>query len=255
MILSISSNGCRPVAWDTKLGAQKRKVLFRSLATTFHDGGLIPALDIIICRKYPLMYTEILENGTTITRTAREEDDIRRELQESQQFKHAENYDWMPIFHEESQSILRPASNSNAQSKNHLLNGGLKVAERKVSAFFKMKICDYSRKDWRTSTSAQPSVAMLLMTNANEINYLDICEGNRYRVYFLMPYTPKRKSSWLDIKTTRSTRWEPVPMGANDPGLLESAYEPRKVVSCDQLSSLSPTSEIDIVVLVIRKLL
>ncbi|RUP44701.1 hypothetical protein BC936DRAFT_149110 [Jimgerdemannia flammicorona] len=75
----ISANGTRLASWDTTLGYQKRPVTFRPLSTLSTDGGLIPLVDVIIMRKYPLAFNEILRDGSIITRTAREEDLAGRE--------------------------------------------------------------------------------------------------------------------------------------------------------------------------------
>lgn len=78
-LLKISANGTKLVSWDTKLGYQKQPIVSRSLSSLCCDGGLIPFVDVIIMRKYPLAFNEVLSDGSIITRTAREEDLAERE--------------------------------------------------------------------------------------------------------------------------------------------------------------------------------
>ncbi|KAI8974756.1 BRCA2, oligonucleotide/oligosaccharide-binding, domain 1-domain-containing protein [Pilobolus umbonatus] len=86
-MLHITTNGCLPVPWDTKLGYHPRKLVPRDLGSLFEDGGTVTVIDIIVCRKYPILFTETLSDGTTITRTAKEEEAFRRPFETVQERK------------------------------------------------------------------------------------------------------------------------------------------------------------------------
>lgn len=210
-LLSITTNSSLPAHWDTKLGYHPRKLITRSIQTIFYDGGTVTALDIIVCRKFPILYSEVLPNGSIITRNAKEEEEARRA---------ALGYDGYGV----------------RQSK--LEN------ERRVSGYFKLRICD-------ARSSSDQQLATLMLSNASELNHMDISEGNRYKIFFVIPYHPKNKKyPGLDLKTTRITRWEPAP-AVN----LKNVYIPRFLSICSDIRQKDPSSDFDLVVLVLRKLI
>ncbi|CAO3637563.1 unnamed protein product [Mucor hiemalis] len=227
-MLLITTNSSLPASWDTKLGYHPRKLTIRSMPTIFDDGGMVTALDVIVCRKFPMLYSETLSNGSVITRTAKEEEEARR---------NALGYDRF----ESSQQVT---VNFKADQRTHLNRStrgeAKKVEERRVSGYFKIRICDASSKGQQ--------IATLLLSNANELNHIDVVEGNRYRVFFVMPYHPKNKKyPGLDLKTTRMTRWEPRP-SLNSYG----AYIPRYLTPCKNIRQREVHADFDVVVLVLQ---
>ncbi|KAI8087399.1 BRCA2, oligonucleotide/oligosaccharide-binding, domain 1-domain-containing protein [Thamnidium elegans] len=209
-MLSITANSSLPARWHTKLGYHPRKFIIRSLPSIFYDGGIVTAIDIVVCRKFPIMYNEVLPNGTSVIRNAKEEEEARRI---------ALGYDGYGV-------------------RQHTPDAPV---ERRVSAYFKIRICDHIapvNQQWAT----------LLLSNANELNHMDIAEGNRYKIFFVVPYHPKNKKyPGLDMKTTRVTRWEPAPTL----NLLNS-YTARSLTKCDSIHYKDPSSDFDLVVLVLQ---
>lgn len=233
-MLLITTNSCLPARWDTKLGYHPRKLMIRSIPTIFDDGGMVTALDVIVCRKFPMLYSETLPNGSVITRTAKEEEEARRS---------ALGYDRF----ESSQQITVNFKADQHSSRSAARGGGggggeiKKAEERRVSGYFKIRICDAS--------SNGQQIATLLLSNANELNHIDVVEGNRYRVFFVMPYHPKNKKyPGLDLKTTRMTRWEP--RSSNN---VKSAYVPRYLTPCKDIRQRDAHLDFDMTVLVLRK--
>ncbi|KAI8372617.1 hypothetical protein EDC96DRAFT_438644 [Choanephora cucurbitarum] len=229
--LLITCNSSLPAAWDAKLGYHRRKLMIRSISTVYEDGGMITALDVVVCRKFPMLFTENLPNGSTVTRTMREEEDLRRTLQ----YGHVSG----------GQEVDMPNFRAYQRSKNGLneasRSAGRVMDERRVSSYFRVRICD-------TRSKANEPWATLVLSNANEIHHLDITEGSRYRVFFMVPYRPKNKRyPGLDLKTTRSTRWEPVSLGQLKP----VNYIPRFVCSCKEIRQQDLTSDFDLVVFVL----
>lgn len=213
-MLSITANSSLPARWDAKLGYQPNKLITRSIQTIFYDGGIVTALDIIVCRKYPILYSEVLPNGSLITRNAKEEEEARR-------------------------TALGFDSYGTRQTN-------LENTERRVSGYFKLRICD------ARSNHEENPMATLMLSNATELHHMDISEGNRYKIFFVIPYHPKsKKYPGLDLKTTRITRWESVPTT----GLCQkNAYLPRFLSTCDDIRKEDPTSDFDLVVIVLRKI-
>ncbi|CAO3685882.1 unnamed protein product [Rhizopus stolonifer] len=198
--LSISTNRCLPVAWDTRLGYHPKKCIIRNLASIFEDGGLVTLLDVVVCRKFPMFYTETMPGGSKLIRTAREEEKIRIELEEDRKEQ---------------------------------------TMERKVSGYFKMRICDY-----------QPSQgwATVLLLNTNEMNHMDIEEGSRFKIFFVTPYCPKtKKYPGLHFKTTPMTRWEPAQVDK-----MPSSFRPRFISSCADIYQQDCLLDFDLAVLIMH---
>lgn len=71
----LQANSTRLARWDTKLGFQRAPLIWtKRLRSIVPEGGLVPGLDVVVLRKYPVLYLETLEDGVTkIKRTAKEE--------------------------------------------------------------------------------------------------------------------------------------------------------------------------------------
>ncbi|KAI9494923.1 BRCA2, oligonucleotide/oligosaccharide-binding, domain 1-domain-containing protein [Zychaea mexicana] len=256
-ILSITTNGSWLAAWDAKLGYQRNRLVLRSLSSVYEDGGIITVLDVVVCRKYPMMYTEVLPNGTRIKRTAREEEEERRRAgaELHQHWDDGGGGGWAPRFHEHGGMRM-------VQSRGKPLEepSPTKPEERTVSAHFRVQLCDYRSNSNSSNSSdgggSEQRMATLLLLDANELKHLDICEGSRYKIYFTMPYTLSDKSinnnsSTIHLKTTRKTQWESV-SDIDEATLASTLYIPRQISLTATLPTLDKGSEIDIAVLVLH---
>ncbi|KAI8640089.1 hypothetical protein BD408DRAFT_348647 [Parasitella parasitica] len=235
-MLSISSNGCLPARWDEKLGYHKRKLVIRSIPTIFDDGGTVTAIDIVVCRKLPILYRESLPNGMTITLTAKEEEDARRKIETFDRFgglRRQQSYG-LPNFRANYKS-------SNIPHLDRTVSEPKKLEERRVEGYFRVRVCDAlhgSQQPWAT----------LLLSKANELNHLDIVEGNRFKVFFVQPYHPKNKKyPGLDLKTTLMTRWEPAVSV-----ITKNAYIPRFITLCVNIRHQDKLSDIDLAVYILQ---
>ncbi|CAG8603651.1 3260_t:CDS:10, partial [Scutellospora calospora] len=76
--LNISANSTKLAHWDAKLGFRRFRpcALLHSLSP---DGGFIPAIDVVVQRKYPLLFREAMKDGTGIIRNARGEEHYMKE--------------------------------------------------------------------------------------------------------------------------------------------------------------------------------
>ncbi|CAO3696649.1 unnamed protein product [Rhizopus stolonifer] len=188
-IISISSNECLPAAWDARLGYHPKKYIIRSLPKIFEDGDMVTTLDIVVCRKFPMFYKKTLPNRQTVNRTAKEEEEMRCGIMKVPNFFGAQN------------------------------NRQMNLEDRQVRGHFKIHICDYS-------TRLNQFWATILLSNANELNHMDIAEGSRCKV-FVIPYNPTNKRYLgLHFKTTRMTRWVP------NVSEKRPSYSPRCIISC-----------------------
>jgi len=71
----LQANSTHLAEWDTKLGFQRSPMVWTTqIRSISADGGLVPGLDVVVLRKYPVIFMETLEDGVTrIMRTALEE--------------------------------------------------------------------------------------------------------------------------------------------------------------------------------------
>ncbi|KAI9261037.1 hypothetical protein BY458DRAFT_516080 [Sporodiniella umbellata] len=226
--ISLSSNQCLPASWDAKLGYHPRACITRSISSIFQDGGMVAALDVIVCRKFPMFYKESLDGGKSIIRTAHEEEKAQIQLEE-ERIKAGE------------QALAEQGIQSGCKNKDTASAKG--NWKRKVSTYFKLKICDY-----RLRRKKQAGWATLLSLNMNEMNYMDIEEGARFKIFSVVPYCPKTKA-WPEVhlKTTPRTRWELVPASQ-----LPDHYIPRSISSCSNAFQSKNTVDFDLAVIVMH---
>jgi hypothetical protein len=71
--LKLSANSTKLAHWDAKLGF-KRFHPYITLRSLCPDGGHIFAIDIIILRKYPMLFRETMKDGTIVNRNEQEEE-------------------------------------------------------------------------------------------------------------------------------------------------------------------------------------
>jgi hypothetical protein len=201
----------------------------------YEDGGMITMMEVMICKKYPMMYSETLANGSTVQRNSRDEEDYRRNLERRQQSQH---------YHGLSSCFEK---------------GVVDIQDRRVSGYFKLRICDINNN----SNNNNKVQATLMVSNATEVIHMDLLEGQCYRLFFVQPYEPK--SRFLDgpyLITTRLTKWDPLPntttlstmTGASmDVSTIDlKKYPLRSICPCSNIRDLKAI-DVDIVVLVLRK--
>ncbi|KAI8332030.1 hypothetical protein BC941DRAFT_437299 [Chlamydoabsidia padenii] len=230
--LIISSNSCLPCSWDATLGYPRRRLrrhVIRRLDTNIYEnGGLITMMEVVICKKYPMMYSETLENGMTVKRNSRDEEDYRRIL-DLQQHQHL----WSS-----SSTSLSP-DNSKSQ-------------DRRVSGHFRLRLCD-ANNSTLAGQHRPIVVGTLLVTNTSEIMHMDLVEGQHYRLFFIQPYQPRNKPlEGPNLITTRLTKWEPLsPSKQQQHVNNEPTYPLRFICRCADIKDLTMT-DVDMAVLVIH---
>lgn len=73
LFLQITANNTRLARWDAKLGFMSPNnsgILVKSLRDIYPGGGNIPAIDLVICKRYPKMYLEQMTVGGNKNPTA-----------------------------------------------------------------------------------------------------------------------------------------------------------------------------------------
>lgn len=71
--LKLSANSTKLAHWDAKLGF-RRFCPYATLRSLCPDGGHVFAVDIIVLRKYPMIFQETMKDGTVINRNEQEEE-------------------------------------------------------------------------------------------------------------------------------------------------------------------------------------
>ncbi|CAG8543138.1 18175_t:CDS:10 [Racocetra fulgida] len=204
--LDISANSTKLAHWDAKLGVGR----FRSYALLHSlspDGGFIPAIDVVVQRKYPLLFRETMKDGTVIIRNAKGEEhamkehevcglklSYRLELQSitagDELYALIQNSGDISEFSKELSSLQIERLHEYIQRRNE--EKAVKMSQwiseqslyienkRTVTAFFKIRVCDYHPY----SSPIRGRDAIITIWNPDEflINYLQ--EGRRYKPYF-----------------------------------------------------------------------
>lgn len=74
-VLKLVANSTRKAEWDASMGFRYDIHNFcLSIGNVNAFGGIIPKIDIVILRKYPVVVSERLENGKTIIRNLKDEE-------------------------------------------------------------------------------------------------------------------------------------------------------------------------------------
>ncbi|KAI8070049.1 BRCA2, oligonucleotide/oligosaccharide-binding, domain 1-domain-containing protein [Gongronella butleri] len=129
--LQLSANSVLTCPWHTKLGNQRQSArhVRRIDSNVYDDGGVVTMLDVVICKKYPMMYSETMDNGSTKIRSAKEEELIRFSVAE-----------------------LR---SDNSQ-------------ERNVSGYFRLRVCDVTTTTGRMATLLVSQASEFIHTTLKE---------------------------------------------------------------------------------------
>ncbi|KAL4227986.1 Breast cancer 2 [Mactra antiquata] len=88
IMLKICRNSTRPVCWYSKLGYQSDpRPLCISLHGLYGEGGMIGVVDVVIVRKYPILYMEKFDGGGCTFRTNKCEEQARQEYETRKQIE------------------------------------------------------------------------------------------------------------------------------------------------------------------------
>ncbi|RIB02779.1 hypothetical protein C2G38_2226881 [Gigaspora rosea] len=280
--LDISANSTKLAHWDAKLGIGR----FRSyslLHSLSPDGGFIPAIDVIIQRKYPLLFRETMKDGTATIRNARGEENAMKEhevkfnaLIESliNEFEKSYNDDLKKVHRKRSsREELKDITAGDELYAFIQNNGDMSDFSQELSSLQIERLHEYiQRKNEEKATKmnqwiSEQSVirvcdylpysspvrgrdAIITIWNPDEflVNYLQ--EGRRYKICAL---TVAKNQLYplpelLPIRLTSirgSTIWREAPIESN----IVTSYIPRTVTLCGELDKIKYNDEVDIVVM------
>ena len=76
-MMKLGANGTRRALWHSKLGFQRAPAFTVPLHSLVSNGGIVPCVEVVVQRRYPLMYMETLPDGSKVTRDEVDEENVR----------------------------------------------------------------------------------------------------------------------------------------------------------------------------------
>ncbi|KAG0381166.1 Breast cancer 2, early onset [Mortierella sp. AD032] len=254
--IMLQANSTRLARWDTKLGFQRAPMIWtRRLRSIVPEGGLVPGLDVVVLRKYPVMYLETLEDGVTkVKRTEKEESqaveahrekiqqryqDMVREIEK--EFASEMDVDGHPSGRVQEEIMIR-AQDMQAEA-----------TARNVIPFFSIRVGNYRHGDIcdddDMDETGRVQEALVTFWHAEHTPYQ---EGHRVRVTSLMSKKLSREHGLEEIIQLTGTRMTTVQEMPTEPDtMLLTSYRPRLVTPSAEVGHLSLGTEIDLVLIIL----
>ncbi|KAG0040773.1 Breast cancer 2, early onset [Podila clonocystis] len=244
--ITLHGNNTRLARWDEKMGFQRAPIQWTTwIRNILPDGGIVPGLDAVVLRKYPVVYMEKLENDTKVRRSGREEARAQEAHRSKMEKRHAEIV-------EEVEKELMPGLGKEEmldrseveQEINTRTSEMLAQMHRDVQAMFSIRVGNCRDDD------SKRQEALITFWKADIPN---LQEGQRVRLTSLKATKPSRDPGFEDMMQlhgTRNTISCPAPAIEPD-SLLLTAYKPREITACADVQQLHIGAEIDLAVIVL----
>ncbi|KAJ2558942.1 hypothetical protein GGH12_005621 [Coemansia sp. RSA 1822] len=244
--LMLTANSVRRAPWDATLGFQRNRTLFMSLSAVHTKGGGIGAtLDVVVARRYPTLYMETTSDGHRIVRSAKEEERVLLACAERRAERMQEELE---------QRGLGPDAETRmdgTKSEAELVaEAELKVETehpvRQVSALFRMRVCDYPDHPTRHALSSRN--ALVTVWRASGFEPDEPREGTRLQVTgATVAQFGSSTQFGNDVRLSIGGAARLRQVHA-DPQIVErSAYSVRRVLSVDDVRSMTMGCEVDVV--------
>ncbi|KAG0349554.1 Breast cancer 2, early onset [Podila humilis] len=247
--IALSGNNTRLARWDAKLGFQKTPIQWTTkIRNIMPDGGVVPGLEVVVLRKYPIVYLETLENDTKIRRSGREEaraQENHRALMEKRYLDIVQQVekDLMPRLGTEDQDMEqnRAEIEQELSARTAEMVGAMR---RNVLPMFTIRVGNCQNDD------SQRQEALITFWKTEN---LGLQEGHRVRLTSLKATKPSREPGFEDMIQLSSTRnTMSLPVNTLEPdALLLTPYRPREITQCAEIPQLQVGAEIDLVVVVL----
>ncbi|KAF8932546.1 Breast cancer 2, early onset [Haplosporangium gracile] len=252
----LQANSTRLARWDIKLGFQRAPLIWtKRLGSIVPEGGLVPGLDVIVLRKYPVLYLETLEDGVTkVKRTVKEEskavDAHREKIQQRYQdiVREVEKE-----FASEMDVEGRPSSRIQEEIITRAQDMQAESAARNVIPFFSVRVGNYRHggtcDDDDMDENRRVQEALITFWHDEHSHYQ---EGHRVRMTALMSKKLSREHGFEDVIQLTGTRMTTVQEMPTEPDtMLLTSYRPRTVTPCAEVGNLSPGMEVDLVLVIL----
>ncbi|KAG0056739.1 Breast cancer 2, early onset [Gryganskiella cystojenkinii] len=241
--LTFQANNTRLARWDAKLGFQRSPLVWiRRLRSITPEGGLVPGVDVVVLRKYPLVFLETLADGVTkIKRTAREEDRAAETHQESLERRYQEIV-------QDVEKEFRGNSSDSVAIREEVEARALELqseATRNVTPMFTIRVGNYGEHGDRDH---QEEALITFWSNV----HASYQEGHRVRITSLTAKRLSREPGFEDMLQLAGTRMTTVQdMPADPETMLLTHYRPREITSCIDVGQLYYGAEVDLAVVVL----
>ncbi|KAF9147261.1 Breast cancer 2, early onset [Linnemannia schmuckeri] len=252
----LQANSTRLARWDTKLGFQRAPLIWtKRLRSIVPEGGLVPGLDVVVLRKYPVLYLETLEDGVTkIKRTVKEESKAVEAHREKIQQRYQDMVrEVEKEFASEMDVEGRPSSRVQEEIMTRAQDMQTESTARNVIPFFSVRVGNYRHggtcDDDDMDENGRVQEALITFWHDEHSHYQ---EGRRVRMTALMSKKLSREHGFEDVIQLTGTRMTTVQEMPTEPDtMLLTSYRPRTVTSCAEVGDLSPGTEMDLVLVIL----
>ncbi|KAF9128163.1 Breast cancer 2, early onset [Mortierella sp. 14UC] len=252
----LQANSTRLARWDTKLGFQRAPLIWtKRLRSIVPEGGLVPGLDVVVLRKYPVLYLETLEDG--ITKVKRSEKEESRAMEAHREKTQQQYQDMVRQVEKEFASELdvdgRPSSRAQEAIMMRAQDMQADAMARNVIPFFTIRVGNYRHGDAcdddDVDETGRVQEALITFWHADHSPYQ---EGHRVRVTSLVSKKLSREhglEEMIQLTGTRMTTVQEMPIEPDT--MLLTSYRPRSVTPCAEVGRLCPGTEIDLVLIIL----
>ncbi|KAG0092228.1 Breast cancer 2, early onset [Podila epicladia] len=244
--IALHGNNTRLARWDKKMGFQRAPIQWTTrIRNILPDGGIVPGLDAVVLRKYPVVYMEKLDNDTKIRRSGREEARAQEVHRSKMEKRHQEiveevEKELMPGLGQE-EMLDRSGVEQEISARTSEMVAQM---QRNVQAMFSIRVGNCRDDD------SNRQEALITFWKAD---MPDLQEGQRVRLTSLKATKPSRDPGFegmMQLNGTRNTISCPAPAMEPD-SLLLTAYKPREITACADVQQLHIGAEIDLAVIVL----
>ncbi|KAK3813323.1 MAG: LOW QUALITY PROTEIN: BRCA2, oligonucleotide/oligosaccharide-binding, domain 1-domain-containing protein [Benniella sp.] len=239
----LQANSTRLAAWDTKLGFQRSPMIWTQIRSISADGGLVPGLDVVVLRKYPVVFVETLKDGMT---------KIMRTVWEEHQAIAANREPFTKQYHD----MVEEVEGKYGEGTSRAIELEAQVPARNVVSLFTIRVGIYGSTAYGSwDENGRWQEALVTFWNQDRALYKDHTlykEGHRFRITSLMAKRTSREPGFEDMIHLSSTRTTTAQEMATDPEVMaDTSYRPRKITSCAEIERLLPGAEIDLAVIIL----
>ncbi|KAF9426293.1 hypothetical protein BGZ94_006722 [Podila epigama] len=245
--IGLHSNNTRLARWDAKLGFQKQPLQWTTrLRNIMPEGGLVPGLDVVVLRRYPVVFLETLENDVKVRRSAREEE----QAQEAHQTKVEKQF--QEIVAQVEKEMMGPGRmDENFVNREEIeqevqkrMSEVVNKMKRDVLPMFMVRVGNCF------NDGSKHQEALITFWKADQPG---IQEGHRVRLTCLKATKQSREpgmEEMIHLSSTRSTVLCPAP-SMEPEALFSTAYQPREITMCTDIMQLHLGAEMDLAVIVL----
>ncbi|KAG0241040.1 Breast cancer 2, early onset [Mortierella sp. GBA43] len=247
--IALQANSTRLARWDTKLGFQSTPIVWTTqLRSISPEGGLVPGLDVVVLRKYPVLYMETMEDGVTkVKRTEREESRAAEAHTELMQKRYQDMVEEVERRHGTGANPVQIQNEIEAKTSELMA----KASTRDVVPVFIIRVGNYagnlSHRD--INDNGRHQEALVTFWHSDHTPYQ---EGHRARITSLIAKRTSREFGLEDVLQLTSTRTTTVKDMPTDPVAMDlTKYQPREVIPCEAIEYLDQGTEVDLAVIIL----